>query len=88
VVAKKSRYLDKRTRALCVELARVTGNRRLEYCLLEPIAKSLGLSEGEVEAAAIDAVGRGWLLLAREDGSRSVCLTDAGRVWISRLTKK
>ena len=92
MVAKKSRYpesrqLDKRTRALCVEVARITGNRRLKYCLLEPIAKSLGLNGGEVEAAAIDAVRRGWLL-AREDGSHSVCLTDAGRVWIARLTKK
>ena len=62
MVAKKSRYpesrrLDKRTRALCVELARVTGNRRLEYCPLEPIAKSLGLNGGEVEAAAIDQYG-------------------------------
>ena len=74
--------LDERNsaaRALCVELARATGGKSLQWRMVRLIGPALGQDEAAVDAAIAQAVEQGWLLAAGSP-AHSICLTDAGRV--------
>jgi hypothetical protein len=79
--------LDERrstARALCVELARVTDGRPLQWQMVRLIGPAVGQDEVSVDAAIAYAVERDWLIAAGNP-PHSICLTDAGRVWAARL---
>jgi hypothetical protein len=79
--------LDERrstARALCVELARVTDGRPLQWRMVRLIGPAVGQDEATVDAAIAYAVERDWLIAAGNP-PHSICLTDAGRVWAARL---
>ena len=67
----------RRARALCIELARVTENRPLQYRMVAPIAQSIGLDAAAADAAVALAIEQRWLIRTGEP-PHSVCLTDAG----------
>jgi hypothetical protein len=71
-------------RALCVELARATGGKPLQWRMVRLIGPALGQDEAAVDAAIAHAVEQGWLLPAGSP-AHSICLTDAGRVWTARF---
>ena len=77
----KSTPVDRHARALCVELARVTGGRPMQYRMVQPIVKAVGLNEAAAEAAIAYAVEQGWLIteVADDEPPHSICITDAGR---------
>ena len=65
-------------RALCVELAHVTGNRPLQWRMVRKIGPAIGQDEAAVDAAIAYAVEHGWLLAAGNP-AHSICLSNAGR---------
>ena len=69
---------DTTARALCVELARVTANRPLQWRMVRMIGPAIGQDEAAVDAAITYAVDHGWLLAAGNP-AHSICLSDAGR---------
>jgi hypothetical protein len=79
--------VDPRTRALCAEFVRASGDEPLRYRLLAPIARASSLGNFEAEAAVIDAVRRGWLM-AKGEPPHSIALTDGGwrmvATWLRR----
>jgi hypothetical protein len=68
----------RRARALCVELARVTGARPMQNRLVAPIAQSIGLDAAAADAAVTLAIEQKWLVRSGEL-PHSVRLTDKGR---------
>ena len=74
---------ERQARALCVELARVTGNRPMQYRMVQPIMIAAGLDDAAADAAIAYAVEKGWLTTdVSEDEygpTPSICLTDDGR---------
>jgi hypothetical protein len=70
--------LDNTARALCVELARVTANRPLQWRMVRLIGPALGHDEAAVDAAIAYAVEHGWLLAAGNP-AHSICLSDGAR---------
>jgi hypothetical protein len=74
---------ERQARALCVELARVTGDRPMQYRMVRPIVIAAGLDDPAADAAIAHAVEKGWLTTdVSEDESGptpSICLTDDGR---------
>jgi hypothetical protein len=79
----KASKAQRQARALCVELARETGNRPMQYRMVRPIVIAAGLDDAAADAAMTYAVERGWLttdVSEDEPGpAHSICLTDAGR---------
>jgi hypothetical protein len=69
---------DNTARALCIELARVTANRSLQWRMVRLIGPAIGQDEAAVDAAIAYAVERDWLLAAGNP-AHSICLPDAGR---------
>ena len=69
---------DDTARALCVELARVTANRPLQWRMVRIIGPAIGQDEAAVDAAIAYAGERDWLIAAGSP-AHSICLTDAGR---------
>jgi hypothetical protein len=67
-----------RARALCVELARVTGARPMQYRLVAPIAQSIGLNVAAADAAVALAIEQKWLVRSGER-PHTIRLTDEGR---------
>jgi hypothetical protein len=78
--------VDRRARALCVELARVTGGRPMLWRMAQTMGDAIGIDEAAADVAIVYAVERDWLIA---DGNplHSICLTDAGRVWTGRVAK-
>jgi hypothetical protein len=75
---------DSTARALCVELARETDGRPMQWRMVRLIGPAVGQDEAAVDAAISYAVERDWLIAAGSP-AHSICLTDAGRVWTARL---
>jgi hypothetical protein len=75
---------DSTARALCVELARVTDGRPLQWRMVRLIGPAVGQDEATADMAIAYAVERDWLIAAGNP-PHSICLTDAGRVWAARL---
>ena len=75
----KQSQVEKRARALCVELARVTGNRPMQYQMARLIARDATVDYATADAAIGYAVGQGWLLTEGEP-PHSICLTDDGLI--------
>jgi hypothetical protein len=69
---------DNTARALCVELARVTANRPLQWRMVRMIGPAIGQDEAAVDAAIAYAVEQG-CLLAAGNPAHSICLPDTGR---------
>jgi hypothetical protein len=67
-----------RARALCVELARVTGARPMQYRMVAPIAQSIGLDAAAADAAVALAIEQKWLVRSGER-PHTIRLTDEGR---------
>jgi hypothetical protein len=91
MIRKAFRSADSRTRALCAELVRASGDQPLQYRLLAPIARASGLGDFEAEVAVIDAVRRGWLI-AEGEPPHSIALMDDGRkmvaTWLRRRRER
>src|SRR5207302_8470330 len=51
LVPKKSNVAENRARAVCIELARATGNRPMQYRMVRPIVMAAGLDDAAAEAA-------------------------------------
>ena len=79
----KASKAQRQARALCVELARVTGNRPMQYRMVRPIVIAAGLDNAAADAAIAYAVEKGWLSTDVADDelepTLSICLTDDGR---------
>ena len=58
----KSTAVDRRARALCVELARVTDSRLMQWRMAQIIAQAVGLDEATADVAIVYAVERDWLI--------------------------
>jgi hypothetical protein len=71
--------VEKRARAVCVELVRQTGDRQMQYRMVRRIARAVALDYETADAAIVYAVGKGWLL-GEGEPPHSICLTDDGRV--------
>jgi hypothetical protein len=66
----KASKAQRQARALCVELARVAGNRPMQYRSVRPIGIAAGLDDAAADAAIAYAVEKGWLPTdVAEDGS-------------------
>jgi hypothetical protein len=85
----KASQVETRARALCVELARVTGYWPMQYRMVRPIVKAVGLDDGAADAAIAYAVEKGWLItdVAEDEPPHSICLTDAGRRIVTPTTR-
>ena len=81
----KQSEVERQVRALCVELARVTGARVMQWRTVEPIATGAGLDDAG--AAIAFAVERDWLLTEGEP-PHSISLTDGGRVMVAKLKRR
>ena len=71
----KASKAQRQARALCVELARVTGNRPMQYRMVRPIVIAAGLDDADADAAIAYAVEKGWLttdVAEDESGRRTV----------------
>ena len=79
----KASKAQRQARALCVELARVTGNRPMQYRMVRPTVIAAGMDDAAADAAIAYAVEKGWLTTdVAEDApgpAHSICLTDDGR---------
>jgi len=73
----KSTAVDRRARALCVELARVTAGRPLQWRMARLIATAAGLDDAAAYTAIAYAIRKGWLIC--EGDLPHICLTDQGR---------
>jgi hypothetical protein len=73
-----SSQVERRARALCVELARVTGGRLWHWRTADTIGQALGLDEQAADAAIAHAICAGWIV-GQGSPPHSICLTDAGR---------
>jgi hypothetical protein len=75
---------------LCAELARVTGNRPMQYRMVRPIVIAAGLKDTAADNAIAYAVERGWLItdVAEDEPPHSICLTEEGRVATARAKRR
>ena len=58
----KSTAVDRRARALCVELARVTAGRPLQWRMARLIVTAAGLDDAAAYTAIAHAIRKGWLI--------------------------
>jgi hypothetical protein len=58
-LTKRASQIEKRARALCVELARVTDIRPMQWRMLDSLAKGLKFTDDEMVAAILAAAKRG-----------------------------
>jgi hypothetical protein len=79
----KVSQIEKRARALCVELARVTHSRPMQYRMAQTFGKAVGLDEAAADVAIVYAVAQGWLI-AEGNPPHSICLTESGRALVDR----
>jgi hypothetical protein len=63
-VARASK-VERQARALCGELARVTGGRPVQWRMLHEIEERLGFDEKATAAALLAALERGWIQAIR-----------------------
>ena len=85
-MARKSE-VERQARALCVEQARVTGGKVMQWRTVEPIATGAGLDDAAASQAIAYAVERDWLLTEGKP-PHSICLTDGGRVMAASLKRR
>jgi hypothetical protein len=64
--------------ALCIELARATGSKPLQWRMVRLIGPAVGQDEAAVDSAIAYAVERDWLIAAGSP-AHSICLTETGR---------
>jgi hypothetical protein len=83
-VARASK-VERQARALCVELARVTGGRPMHWRTVGPIGGAVGLDDAS--AAVAYAAGQDWLLTEGRP-PHSICLTEGGRVMVAKMKSK
>jgi hypothetical protein len=81
----KRKRIDERTRALCIALARVSGNR-IHWQARDAIAEAARLDEGSTIAAIAQSVECGWLL-TKDGPPHCICLTDKGRAMAMSYVK-
>ena len=77
--AKRPTLVEKRARALCVKLARVTDDTPMEYRMVRLMARVLALNHETADAAIGNAIQKGWLI-GKGEPPHSICLTDEGRL--------
>lgn len=63
-------------RRFCRALGDLTDRAPMRWRMIDSVAKRLGMTWEEAEAAANEAADQGWLTI---EGGHSVCLTEDGR---------
>ena len=79
-----SSQVERRARALCVELARATRGRPMHWCTVDSIMAAAGVADAAADDAIAYAVERDWLL-AEGRPPHSICLTEGGRVMVANM---
>jgi hypothetical protein len=79
----RASQVERQSRALCVELARVTNSRPMHWRTVDAIGNALGLNPDAAGAAVAHAIGQEWLL-GEGNPPHSISLTDAGRIMAQR----
>jgi hypothetical protein len=75
---KRTSLVEKRARALCAGLARVTESKRVPWQMVRLMARPVAFDYETADAAIEYAIKKGWLICVGEP-PHSVCLTDDGR---------
>jgi hypothetical protein len=78
---------DSTARALCVELARVTDGRPMQWRMVRLIGPAVGQDEATADMAIAYSVERGWLIAAGRP-PHSIRLTDDGCIPSATLPKR
>jgi hypothetical protein len=76
--ARRPPLVDKRARAVCAGLARVTQSGPMHWRMVRLIARSVALNYETAEAAIVYAIQKGWLT-GEGEPPHCVWLTDDGR---------
>ena len=83
----KASQAERQARAVCVELARVTGGRPMRWATVDSIMAGAGVPEAAADDAIALAAGRDWLLTEGQP-PHSICLTDAGRIMAQQRARR
>ena len=80
----RASHVEKRARALVLELARVTEGRPQQWRMLQDLEQRLGFDQAAMTAAVLEAAKRGWIavdpLAAKGKAPpHSISLTEEGR---------
>jgi hypothetical protein len=86
----KATNVERRACAVCVELSRATGIGQMQYRTVVPIALAAGVEITHADEAIAHAVKKGWLVteIAKDEMSRSICLTDEGRMMVGFILRR
>ena len=76
--AKRTTLVEKRARALCAKLARVSDDTPMELRAVRLITRVLALDYETADTAIGYAIQKGWLI-GEGEPPQSICLTEAGR---------
>jgi hypothetical protein len=77
--------VERQARAVCVELARVTGAKVMQWRTVESIGQTVGLDDAS--AAIAHGAGQDWLLTEGQP-PHSICLTEGGRVMAAKSKRR
>jgi hypothetical protein len=85
MVRGSSKDIERRARAVCVELARATGSRPMHWRTVGPIGQAVGLDNAS--AAVAYAAGQDWLLTEGQP-PHGICLTDGGQQMVAKQKRR
>ena len=76
---KHSSLIEKRARAICAGLVRVTEPKPMPWRVVRLTARSVARDHETADAAIAYAIQKGWLI-GEGEPPQSICLTDEGRI--------
>jgi hypothetical protein len=85
--ARRTTLVEKRARALCAKLARMTDRRPMQYRQVRLTARAVALDYETADAGIAYAIGQGWLI-GEGEPPHSIWLTDSGRVMVAKLKRR
>ena len=80
----KASQVERQARAVCAELARVTGARPMRWATVDSIMAAAGVADAAADDAIAFAAGQDWLLTEGQP-PHSICLTESGRVMAAKM---
>ena len=84
--SKRTTLVEKRARAVCAGLARATESGPMQWREVRLIARSVALDFETADAAIAYAIQKGWLI-GKGERPQSICLTEGGRVMVTKLKR-